>query len=190
MARQCGVEWKIKRKISFSRQDANGNTIPPSTYQPIESISISGTDTAVTDVLERAKHVLMPAPDETIRVWLAELSVLVARRLDDDMTETLRLQAYTDRLRLYPADVVHHVLLKKTYKFWPTWDELEARLNSLIEERRAIIAALERQKNAGHADQSQNHERPTLTPEQRARMAQAGEDVLRHFQSRMNGGKT
>ena len=87
---------------------------------------------------------MTPAPKREIEAWLAELSVLVAKRPGDAFEESLRIEAYAGRLSGYPADVARSALLGKTWKFWPTWDELEKVCNSLESPRRVMIRALER----------------------------------------------
>lgn len=85
-----------------------------------------------------------PAPKREIEVWLAELSVLVAKRPGDEVEESLRVEAYAGRLSDFPADVARSALLGKTWKFWPTWEELEKVCNSLASPRVVMIRALER----------------------------------------------
>jgi hypothetical protein len=85
---------------------------------------------------------MSPAETRDIEGWLAELSVIVARRPGDDFSEELRLTAYASRLRDYPADVVREALLSRTWKFWPTWEELKIACEALVAPRRLMIAAL------------------------------------------------
>jgi hypothetical protein len=60
------------------------------------------------------------------------------------MEEGLRLTAYASRLSQYPADVARVVTIGASYKFWPTWEEMEKRCEALTSPRRVMIAALER----------------------------------------------
>lgn len=90
------------------------------------------------------RNFLTPAPMRMIEQWLARLSVVVAKRKDDAFSEELRVVEYASRMSQYPADVVRHVLLSKTYKFWPTWDELHKLCDAMTSPRRAMIATLER----------------------------------------------
>jgi hypothetical protein len=87
---------------------------------------------------------MTPAPIRQIEAWLAELSVLVVRRQGDEMEEGLRLTAYASRLARYPADVARAVTIGASYRFWPTWQELEKRCEAMTSPRRVMIAALER----------------------------------------------
>ncbi|MEB3214490.1 MAG: hypothetical protein VKL39_24290, partial [Leptolyngbyaceae bacterium] len=86
---------------------------------------------------------LTPAPKRAIEGWLAELSVIVARRPDDEFAEELRVEAYASRLSRYPADVARHVLLGKTWRFFPTWDELERECEARTAGRKLAIRVLE-----------------------------------------------
>jgi hypothetical protein len=90
------------------------------------------------------RNFMTPAPIRQIEGWLAELSVIVARRQDDPFADELRVSVYSSRLSRFPADVVRTVLLQDTYKFWPTWDELEKRCKALTGPRVQMIAILER----------------------------------------------
>lgn len=83
-----------------------------------------------------------PADVRQIEGWLAELSVIVARRKDDQFTENLRLEAYASRLRQYPADVAREAVLGRSWKFWPAWSELEKICDQLSAPRRAMLKAL------------------------------------------------
>jgi len=94
---------------------------------------------ALTDL----RNFLTPAPIRQIEAWLAELSVLVAKRHGDEMEEGLRLTAYASRLSRYPADVARAVTIGASYKFWPTWEEMEKRCEAMTSPRRVMISALE-----------------------------------------------
>jgi hypothetical protein len=97
-------------------------------------------DAALADL----RNFLTSAPIRQIEAWLAELSVLVAKRQGDEMEEGLRLTAYASRLSRYPADVARAVTIGASYKFWPTWEEMERRCEAMTTPRRVMIAALER----------------------------------------------
>jgi len=107
-----------------------------------------------------------PADKRTIEGWLAELSVIVAKRQDDQFSEGLRAEAYSSRLSQYPADVVKYALFTHRWKFWPTWEELAKICDAKAGPRKHMIAAL-----AG-GPQAQDEERQPPTPEERKRMAE------------------
>jgi hypothetical protein len=104
-------------------------------------VSPSGDHAAA---LADLRNFMTPAPIRQIEAWLAEMSVIVAKRQGDEMEEGLRITAYSSRLSRYPADVAKTVTIGSSYKFWPTWDELEKRCDALTSPRRQMIAALER----------------------------------------------
>lgn len=95
-------------------------------------------DAAIAD-LERF---LTPPPKSQIEEWLAELSVIAAKRRDAEFDEALRLEAYTSRLAQYPADVARYAVLAKSWKFWPTWEELERVCDAKAGPRRHMLHAL------------------------------------------------
>lgn len=98
--------------------------------------------------------------------WLAALSVLVPYRGSDEFREELRLAAYAARVAQYPADVAHHVLLRQTWRFWPSWHELERACEALTQPRRAIIAALRRaSEQIGPEAQIADKSRERASPE-------------------------
>jgi len=63
------------------------------------------------------RKALTPAPVDSIEEWLAELSVITARRAEDEFTGALRVDAYSRRLGAYPADVVKAALFNSRWKF-------------------------------------------------------------------------
>lgn len=93
------------------------------------------------DQLDRLDGFMTPASEAQIERWIAELSVITARRNDDDMSEALRLKAYASRLAHYPADIVKDVLLRGPWKFFPTWVELRDALDRRVKTRKALIRA-------------------------------------------------
>lgn len=140
-ASQHGVGLMVRYEHRFPT-GPNGEILP--SYAVAVGCELDGDQTGVSAALADLRNFLTPAPTREIEAWLAELSVIVAKRQDDEFTEELRLSAYASRLAQYPADVVRNVLLTQTYKFWPSWDELEKRLKAIASPRRHMIAALER----------------------------------------------
>jgi len=92
---------------------------------------------------ETVRQAMTPAETAQIEEWLAELSVLVVRRPDDEFGDALRLTAYAQRLADYPADVARAALLEHRWKFWPAWEELAAVCDKLVKARRVMLHALE-----------------------------------------------
>lgn len=109
---------------------------------PVKGCSVKGDAATVAEFAVRIEKLMEPAPKRLLEEWLAELSVITAKRQDDDFTETLRIEAYASRLSRYPADVAREALLGKTWKFWPTWAELEELCDQLSAPRKAMKNAL------------------------------------------------
>jgi hypothetical protein len=104
---------------------------------------VGGTPETREAALAELRHFLTPAPQSEVEAWLAELSVIVARRADDEFTEELRLIAYCTRLSAFPADVVREALIVRTWRFWPAWAEIEEVCRELVSDRRRVLAAIE-----------------------------------------------
>jgi len=134
-ASQHGVGLRVKLE---SRYPESGPSYMVATA--CEVLPDGDHSAALTDL----RNFLTPAPIRQIEAWLAELSVLVAKRQGDEMEEGLRLTAYASRLSRYPADVARAVTIGASYKFWPTWEEMENRCEAMTSPRRVMIAALER----------------------------------------------
>lgn len=131
-------------------RDERGNPLPVQSV--CKAVKFSGSDEDVDAVRQDFIKAMQPAPEEMIEGWLAELSVISAKRTDDEFSETLRIGAYVARLRRYPADVVYDVLFRKTHRFFPTWAELEADLEVMTMPRRMTIEALGRRTHEAEPD--------------------------------------
>ncbi|WP_386681886.1 hypothetical protein [Loktanella sp. R86503] len=140
-----------------------------------------GGKAATADVVRKA---MTPAPVDTIEEWLAELSVITARRAEDEFTGALRVDAYSRRLAGYPADVVKAALFDSKWKFWPTWAELAEVCDKAVAKRKAMAAALDG-KDAARAASMAGEEHPERVSATRAAeiMAAAG------FKPRTFGGE-
>jgi hypothetical protein len=138
-ASRHGVELSVDYDYRFPR-DEKGNPMPM--IKIVKGCSVSGSDENRRTALSDIERLQQNAPATAIESWLAELSVITAKRSDDEFTETLRLEAYTKRLRKYPADVAKDALMGRSWKFWPTWAELELVCDSLAAPRRAMIRAM------------------------------------------------
>lgn len=135
-----GVGLAVKYEWRFP-SGPNGERMPSYQVAVACEVSQSGDHEAA---LADLRNFMTPAPIRQIEGWLAELSVIVARRSDDEFADELRVSVYSSRLSRFPADVVRHVLLNDTYRFWPTWDELGNRCKAMTAPRMQMIAALER----------------------------------------------
>ena len=138
------VDLDIIYEHRFPRDD-KGRPLPVQSV--FKGVSVRGDREQIKKVCDDFRKALARAPAEMIEGWLAELSVITAKRNDDDFAETLRIGAYVSRLQRYPADILRDVLLNRTHKFFPTWADLEPDLERMTRDRHAVIYALERQSN-------------------------------------------
>jgi len=85
------------------------------------------------------------AQDQIVKLLLA-LRLKTASRETDQVDMKMLLATYADELKQYPADVVQKVLSTQHQhsKWWPTWMELQERLNLYTADRRALRRVLER----------------------------------------------
>lgn len=88
--------------------------------------------------LRVAQESLLPAPDELIEEWVAELSVKTVRRKESAAGSELALSVYREQLRQYPADAVRHVLFAYRGTWFPAWGELADALDEFVEPRTMI----------------------------------------------------
>jgi len=136
-----GVGLRVRYEGRFPT-GPNGERLP--SYEVAVGCDIRGEPEAIQAALTDLRNFMTPAAVRDIEVWLARLSVVVAKRQDDAFAEELRVVEYASRLARYPADVAHAVLLKNTWQFFPTWAEIERAAEAMTSPRRAMIAALER----------------------------------------------
>lgn len=146
-------------------KDERGNNVGHE--KTANGCDVIGTEEGRALVLADLERLQQPADAGTVEGWLAELSVIVAKRPDDEFSETLRLQAYASRLREYPADVARAALLGKSWKFWPAWAELKTECDRLSGPRRAMIFAL-----SAHNRQQTEQQRERVSAEAAARIMQ------------------
>lgn len=156
-----GVGLMVRYESRFP-SGPNGERLP--SYSVAVGCEVHGSPEAISAALQDLRNFTVPAPIRQIEAWLAELSVIVARRPEDAFSEELRVTAYASRLSQYPADVVRSVLLHSTYKFWPTWEELEKQCRAMSGPRMSMIAALERGPEPPEIDRS------SATAEERERI--------------------
>jgi hypothetical protein len=140
----------------------------------------SGSPTQRAELARMIGHSLTPPTRDDVEEWLAELSVISPMRADDAGTGALRLEAYVERLCKQPADIVRDVLLVKTWRFFPSWFELDGEISTLRRTRDAMLAACLHKKKP--AQDSEQEER--VTAERAAQiMAEVG------FKAKTFGGK-
>jgi hypothetical protein len=146
-------------------------------------VSVSGDAMARVEAAKALAGFLTPAPKGKIEEWIAELSVITRRRQDDDITESLRLSAYSSRLAEYPADVAREALLRHKWLFFPAWAELQDVCDKLAAPRRAMIWHL---KNAPQAQEPDERETPSA--ERRAEMVAYAQRVTKEMAERAKNG--
>ena len=163
-ARQHGVGLVVRYEGRYP-SDKDGNPLPSYSLAVGCSVAVDEPE-KLQDAICDMRNFMTPAPARQVEGRLAELSVIVAKRQDDDLNESLRLEAYASRLCRYPADVARAVLLGRSYKFWPTWQELEIECNRLTAPRKNMLMALENWTEPKHEP-----ERRSATEEEKARVA-------------------
>lgn len=138
-AQSHGVNLEIKYEGRYP-VGQNGEYLP--SYQVAVGCYIDGMQEARDAAIDDLRKFQTPAPVRQIEMWLAELSVLTAGRGTDGLEAELQLTAYASRLEDYPADVVRYALLKHTWKWFPSWAELEKVCVTKAAPRKHMIAAL------------------------------------------------
>lgn len=146
-------------------------------------VSVAGDAAARREAINALAGFVTPAPRRQIEEWLAELSVITRRKQDDDITENLRLSAYSSRLSDYPADVAREALLKHKWLFFPAWAELQDVCDKLAAPRRAMLWHLE---NAPQAQEPDEREIPNA--ERRAEMIAYAQRVTKEMAERAANG--
>lgn len=140
----------------------NGERLP--SYDVVVGCDIQGDEENRKAALVDLEKFQEPAPVRQIEHWLAELSVLTAGRGSEGMDAELQVTAYASRLAQYPADVARYALLGKSWKWFPSWAELEQVCEHKAGPRRCMIDALRRP-----APEPEPRRRPP-TDEERARI--------------------
>lgn len=118
------------------------------------------------------------APMREIEAWIAELSVITRRAKDDEMTERLRLAAFSKRLAEYPADIAQEAVLRHKWLFFPAWAEMQDVCDKLVAARAAILWHL---KNAPAETPPEPRELPSV--ERRRAMVAEAQRVISGFGS-------
>jgi hypothetical protein len=139
--RRHGVTATVKHKITFPTDPKTGET---NGWREV----ISGCEIALTSsadhkaALAIIDQTMAPADEGDMEIWLAELTLVTARRNTSEAESELFLTAYTSRLAAYPGDIVRQTLKDWDGKWFPTWGELKDILEARVAPRRAIRTAL------------------------------------------------
>ena len=127
-----GVHCSVEMETVFPTKEDED----PTFRQRPTSLKVNIDSSADVPAALKAIHEsLMPASEEQLEVWLAELAVKTARRKSSDVGAEMAVSVYVAGLSKYPADTVRHVLTNYRGKWWPTWGELADRLDELAEPR-------------------------------------------------------
>lgn len=138
-AKSHGVDLEVKYEGRFP-SGPNGERLP--SYFVATGCHVTGDEAQREKALDVLEKLQQPPEVRQIEEWLAELSVLTAGRSRSGVEAGLLLNAYSSRLAKFPTDVVKYALLTKTWRWFPTWDELEKECRSKASPRRQMIAAL------------------------------------------------
>lgn len=139
--RRHGVTATVRHKITFPTDPKTGET---SGWREV----ISGCEIACTTsadhkaALATVSQTMAPADEGDMEIWLAELTLVTARRNTSEAESELFLTAYTSRLAAYPGDIVRQTLKDWDGKWFPTWGELKEILEARTAPRVAIKTAL------------------------------------------------
>lgn len=147
-----GVKLNVKIEGRYP-SGPKGERLP--SYSVAVGCAIMGNDVQRKAALADLEKFQTSACVNDIEEWIGELSALTAGKNVGGFDAELLISAYSSRLLEYPADVVRKSLLGKTWKWFPTWDELKKVCESLASPRLHMIAALMRPE-------------PDLEPKQRA----------------------
>lgn len=140
--RQCGVTLREVIDVRGGVELPNGTR---TSISYLKRYVVDGASLgAIEAAREKVEHAMTPPTRSQVEQWLAELSVITARREDDQMTEALRLSAYSNRLADYPADVARHALLVHRWKFFPSWMELAEVCDEELKRRKQMLHEIER----------------------------------------------
>ena len=161
-AQLLGVDLEVKLEGRYP-VGQNGERLPG--YTVAVACAVTGSDENRAAALRTLENFQTPASVVQIENWLAELSVLTAGRGPDGISAELLVTAFSSRLSQYPADVVRHALLRESWKWFPSWAELERVCEAKSGPRRQMIAAL-----AKPAPEPETERRPP-TQEERDRIA-------------------
>lgn len=95
----------------------------------------------------RAAHMIRrlnePASRQRIAGWLAELAAITARRNATDGEIEMTVGALVSRLTTHAGYAVRAALLERTYRFFPTWAEIEVNVKELQRPFDELIMALD-----------------------------------------------
>lgn len=141
-------------KLAVSRAHTHGVTLAvklrgmyPSdgpSYDIAVGCDVQGTDAQRAAAADSLEGFQTPADIRQVEQWLVTLSAITAGRGSEGVNADIQLEAYSSRLSQYPADVAKAAVLGNSWKWFPSWAELEKVCNAKAAPRRHMIAALRR----------------------------------------------
>jgi hypothetical protein len=141
-----GVELKAERKPVYTRNALNEPVLDHYEISHFTANGTKATQEGADELVAKVEATFAPPSKQMCEEWLAELSVITARRPDDEMTEALRLEAYAIRLVDYPTDIAKHAILGHRWKFWPTWAEVAEICDAALDKRKKMLLAVSRMR--------------------------------------------
>ena len=97
---------------------------------PVRPAQREPTAEEIQEARQVINRITVPLPAEEVVSLLAKIRLMTARRSDDADDQDAQLMLYAEELSYWPADAVKAVLSTqhRHSKWWPTWAELEERL--------------------------------------------------------------
>lgn len=134
-----GVALTVREELRFP-SGPNGERLP--CYSVVVGCDAAGGPEQREAARRDLERFMTPAPTRVLEGWIAELSVITAGRNRENVDAELLVTAYASRLSKYPADVARFSLIETTWKWFPTWAELERVCDAKASSRRAMLRAL------------------------------------------------
>lgn len=181
-AQSCGVELQERTEWRGSYTKPDGTHVP-TRVEKLGYVAKGATADQIDTARQKVETSLVAPTRDQVEMWLVELSVITARRIDAAETEGLRVAAYASRLEGYPADVAREALLTHPWRFFPSWAELAEVCEKLVKPRRDMLAALARAGDAAAERERRARALPTeqtatLTPEEDATRKAAADKLI------------
>ncbi len=121
--------------------------------QPIEKKTKEENLKLLTELRSKLEFYFAPMPDDLAEKKLAQLDAISKKRNRGFGEAIIALDAYTTRLRAYPADIVAYVLDAYNFEWFPSWGEmqevLDAQTSFRVFLRIELDRAIQRLNSAG-----------------------------------------
>lgn len=119
-------------------------------YRVVAAVHVDGAPEDVAAARRLYSQACAPAPTETVEDWLMALQAATAGARRSDEGSAVALELYASAIRQYPADIAKSVCVHfaTTSKWFPALAEIVQRCDELYDERKRIMAELERAERA------------------------------------------